>query len=371
MVMKKIHLKLIGMLALLAWSSCEKVEIPDSTYTGLPLGISGKAGAEDLNIGLDQPGVKMVTGVEFVEDAVWEFSGRLESTGADGRFLSIQLRNRVEGRDSIIQWESYLSDSLAYMQETGVSREMHPLRVMIDNSEEFEVYKIQVAEQRREGTQNEATFMMSSRANVPICVEYGKGTLNGKFCTEVGPQPPAQASFPNWVVVSNNQQTARLAARLSNAVMVEKYNWGNGDQTSEHLSADTPGIYEVKMTDVQGRKYSHSKQLLFNNTDGFSTYGNSFNFKAQWLTPVVVSDRKQLRSVNITYRDRSGEIYRSNRGSQDIHRFKIEEIREYEKDARGRPTLAIKVWFSARLFSQSGESILLDNCHGWFAVGLP
>ncbi|MBK7428131.1 MAG: hypothetical protein IPI60_14450 [Saprospiraceae bacterium] len=53
-VMKKIHLKLGGLLLLLAWYSCEKIEIPDSTYTGIPFGISGKAGNEDLKFGIEQ-----------------------------------------------------------------------------------------------------------------------------------------------------------------------------------------------------------------------------------------------------------------------------------------------------------------------------
>lgn len=369
--MKKIHFKIAGMLVLLAWTSCEKIDIPDSSYSGLPLGISGKAGEEDLSLGLDQPGVKMITGAEFVEDALWEFTGRLESTGSDGRFLSIQLRNRVEGRDSVIQWESFLSDSLFYMLETGVNKEMYPLRIMTHNAEGFDVYKIQAGDQRKDGIQNETTFMMSNRMGVPVCVEYGNGTLNGKFCSEIVSQPHTQTSFPNWAVISNNHETARLAARLSNGLLIEKYNWGNGDQTSEYLSAGTPGVYEVQMTDVHGRKYSHSKQLLFDNTDGFSTYGNSFQFKAEWQSPVTVTDRKQLRSVAVTYRDRAGVVYVSSSGGGGMNRFKIEDIREYENDARGRPTLAMKVRFSARLFSQSGESILLENCHGWFAVGLP
>ncbi len=368
--MKNVHLKLLGMLVLLAWSSCEKVEIPDSTYTGIPFGISGKAGAEDLKLGIDQAGIKLHTGVEFVEDALWEFSGRLESSGPDGRFLSIQLRNRIEGRDSIIHWEPYILDSLTYMQEGGITRVLHELRVSAQNSENLVIQAIQAGDQRREGTQNQTTFLMPNGSNVPVCIEYGNGLLSGKFCSEISPQPKIQVSFPNWIVLSNNQQSARLAARLSNAAMIETYNWGNGDQNTEHLSASTPGIYEIKMTDIHQRKFSHAKKLLYDNANGFSTYGNSFQFKSEWLSTVPVIDKKQLRSVNITYRDRSGIIYRSNRGPQGLNRFSIEEIKEYERDGRGRPTLAIKVRFTARLFSQS-DSILLENCHGWFAVGLP
>ena len=371
--MKKLHLKITGILLLvLIWTSCEKVVVPDSSFSGIPFGISGKAGNEDLKLGIDQAGVRLVTGAEFVEDSVWEFSGRLESSGTDGRFLAIQLRNRKEGNDSIIQWQPYISDSLAFMQEGGISRFFHQLRVRADNNEGLEIHSIQAGDLIKERPSSDVVFLIPKKAKVPVCVEYGNTVFSGKFCSEVAPQPSVQTPFPNWMVASSNQGTARLMAKLFNGLPVGNFNWANGNQNSEYLIADSTGTYEIRMTDVQDRKFSHSKQLLRdNNTNGFYTYGNSFNFKAEWLDEVELTDKKQLRSVNITYRDKSGEIYRSNRGPQNIGRFNIEEIREYERDGRGRPTLAIKVRFTARLFSQSGDSILLENCHGWFGVGLP
>jgi hypothetical protein len=369
--MKNIRLKFTGLLLLLAWSSCEKVEIPDSTYTGIPFGISGKAGNEDLKLGIDQAGIKLITGAEFVEDSVWEFSGRLESSGPDGRFLSIQLRNRNEGNDPVIQWQEFASDSLDFMQEGGRIKQMHPLKIMTKNDEGLEIRSIKAANHKVQNPASDFIFLMPGRGMIPVFVEYGNGYKNGEFSIDVSPQPNLQNLFPNWVVLTDIPHVARLEARLNNTQAEIQYLWENGNQNTKHLSTDTTGIFKIEMTDTQGRKYTHSKQLLKDNSSRFFTYGNSITFKSEWLPVTTVTDKKQLRTVNITYRDRSGVIYRSNKGPQGINRFIIEEIREYEKDGRGRPTLAMKVKFTARLFSQSGDSILLENCHGWFGLGLP
>lgn len=369
--MKKIHLKLGGLMLLLAWSSCEKVEIPDSTYTGIPFGISGKAGNEDLKFGIEQGGIKLITGAEFVEDSVWEFSGKLESSGSDGRFLSIQLRNRNEGNDPVIQWQPFISDSLDYMREGGIIRTLHQLRLMTKNDENLEIRSIQAGDQKVESPSSDTILLMPGRGMIPVCVEYGTGSKNGKFCIDVSPQPIFQNTFPNWIIAADNQQSVRLEGRLSNETAGIQYIWLNGNQNTRHISTDSAGIYHIQMIDIHSRKFSHSKRLLKDNTNRFFTYGNSFNFKSEWLPTIDVIDKKQLKTVNITYKDRSGIIYRSNKGPQGINRFIIEEIREYEKDGRGRPTLAMKVRFTATLFSPSGDAILLENCHGWFGVGLP
>jgi hypothetical protein len=354
--------------------SCNKVEIPDPKQDGLPFGLSGTLDGAPFAINLDQAGINLETSSEQY-DNVWIFKGklaRLNNNGITPSEFELGIRHRIETADSnITDQKPFDPQNWFFFQRNGQLREFSPLLISVENNEGIQINRIVLENGTGILGQPAYEFRMDKREAQRVCVHYTYKQRMSFFCTQIPESNLNQISLPNWDIRTQNDSLRNAVLQVVFADEIKSVKWQN-DQEGREITTSEPGRYNVRIEDKNDQFHVHSKDLIWNSVDSkFETYGSSIMMQARWKERTQVLDQKQTRSIVIKIRDNQGKLLSSDIPQGPEASFRIIESRPYLNNAKGEPTIALKVEINCLLETEEGKKVALRNFEGWIAVGLP
>lgn len=200
-----------------------------------------------------------------------------------------------------------------------------------------------------------------------------------KTCLEIG--NPAQGAY------SRQCQTVRLDSLPGLSVTINAdsnstiltafpiggqppftYLWNNGTTTQSTQNVQPGSTYCVDVADALGEESSSCVYISPN--PAMPAITASFNYQSSQQTTIlpVPGDTLQLEKVILEY-TADGLTYRSDRQPQPPGAyFIIDEVRPYQSNENGFPTLLIRARFSGVLFSETGVVLAVEAASVQFAI---
>lgn len=200
-----------------------------------------------------------------------------------------------------------------------------------------------------------------------------------KACLEIG--NPAQGAY------SRQCQTVRLDSLPGLAVTIDAdsnatvltalpiggqppftYLWDNGVTTPFNQNVQPGGVYCVDVTDALGEQSSSCVYVSPNPAMPAITASFSYQSTLQTNILPVPGDTLQLEKVILEY-TADGMTFRSDRQAQPPWSyFIIDEVRSYQPNENGFPTLLIRARFSGELYSENGGMLVVEAATVQFAI---
>lgn len=155
------------------------------------------------------------------------------------------------------------------------------------------------------------------------------------------------------------------------------YAWSTGSSDSLLFLGNLPAgfPFEVSISDSQGCTSSASG-LTPNQSGTFCSARFSWSVVEQTEVSTnftVVHRPFEPGGVKLEYTDESGEVWSSELGPQQANNasFQILSVESYDENENGQKTVKISVKFQATLWNQSGQSIQVTDGKGVIAVAYP
>jgi hypothetical protein len=200
-----------------------------------------------------------------------------------------------------------------------------------------------------------------------------------KACLEVG--DPAQGAY------SRQCQTVRLDSLPGLSVTINAdsnstiltaiplggqppftYMWNNGATAPAIQNVQPGSTYCVDVTDALGEQSNSC--LYVSPNPAMPAITASFDYQSSLQATIlpVPGDTLQLEKVILEY-TADGLVYRSDRQAQPSWSyFIIDEVRPYQSNENGFPTLLIRSRFSGMLFSETGAALAVEAASVQFAI---
>lgn len=167
---------------------------------------------------------------------------------------------------------------------------------------------------------------------------------------------------------------AYLQAFSFNGTPPYAYQWSEGS-TSQGivLSPNAVGPQCVTITDSEGCSAETCALIVFDQGLGsFDVCYAGFSYEIAEDTVFAQQNPLQLGAVAIAYEAPDGALYRSDWAPQEGQgQLQILSVEPFEDNENGLPTLKLDILFSAILYDNSGNSLLLENGSGFIAIAYP
>jgi hypothetical protein len=200
-----------------------------------------------------------------------------------------------------------------------------------------------------------------------------------KACLEIG--DPAQGAYsrqcqtvqldslPGFSVTINADSNAvLLSANPLGGQPPYSYSWNTGATTPSIQNVQPGSTYCVDVTDALG--VESSSCVLVSLNPAVQSIVASFDYQSslQITTVPVPGDTLQLEKVILEY-TADGLVFRSDRQPQPPGAyFIIDEVRPYQTNENGFPTMLIRARFSGVLYSENGGVLAVEAASVQFAI---
>jgi hypothetical protein len=165
-----------------------------------------------------------------------------------------------------------------------------------------------------------------------------------------------------------------LSALPFNGTPPYSYEWSDGSITQQViLSPNILGPQCVTITDAEGCTAEACAIVAYN--QGLGNYDicyAGFSYDTAVDTLFVQQNPLQLGTVALAYEAADGKVYRSDfapgKGQGQLNILSVEP---FENNENGLPTQKLEITFSATLYDNSGNSLLLENGTAVIALAYP